>query len=211
MELIYHQELLSRALAARVSARALAAITAANFGQDSPRNLLRLAWHFDNSLFAEGVAYIEACRAAAASAREPAAAWAAFGRLTHAAQDFYAHSNYVALWLAEWRAQHAPAGYPPPAAINGLDPALLRHPDLISGRVYLPEVLGFFPALRGVVRRLVPRDAHAWMNLDSPAAGRLFPYALEAAFQRTVAEFNLTLAAVSSARGPSAATAFCDL
>lgn len=199
--------MLRRALAGRVSPRALAAIETANVGQDSLRGLLQFHWHFDNSLFAEGLAYIEACRAEAARAVEAATAWAAFGRLSHAAQDFYSHSNYVALWAA-----HQPTGATlPPEAIDGLDPRLLRHDALRSGRVYLPwEALALLPGMMGVARLLVPRDSHAWMNLDHPGAGRLFPYSIEAALQRTAAEFERTLAAIGEEAGDGAVSRFLD-
>lgn len=207
MEAIYHRQVLAEAVGGQVSARALAAMSAANVGQDSLRGLLHYAWHFDDSLFAEGLACMEQWRAEAAAATDPAAAWAAFGRLTHAAQDFYSHSNYVALWRAQFAAEAAP----PVAAIDGLDPALLKDRRLVSGRVYLPwEALTFVPALRGLAKRLLPRDAHAWMNLDRPETGPLFPYSLEAARQRTRAEFDRTLAAIGEAQGEDAMRAFCD-
>jgi hypothetical protein len=207
MEAPYHLDVLRRALRERVSARALAAIGAANLGQDSLRGLLNFHWHFDNSLFAEGLAYIEECRAEAAQAMDPTEAWAAFGRLSHAAQDFYSHSNYVALWLAARQAGPAPL----PKAIDGLDPAILRHPALCSGNVYMPwEALTVVPALRPLVKLILPYDSHAWMNLDAPAAGPLFPYSIEAAVQRTVVEFERTLAAIGEIAGDSARQAFLD-
>jgi hypothetical protein len=199
---------MQRALGGRVSARALAAMLTANLGQDSPAGLLHFAWHFDNSLFDEGLAYIEACRAEAAQAAAPARAWAAFGRLAHAAQDFYSHSNYVALW----HGQFAPGAAPPPSRIDGLDPRLLRHPQLISGRVYLPwELLSFVPRLKPLARRLLPQDSHAWMNLDTPDTGPFFPYSLEAAVQRTAAEFERTLAVMGEEGGAGMVRAFLDL
>jgi hypothetical protein len=204
----YHLAVLRRALAGRLSPRALAAVEAANLGQDSLRGLLHYHWHFDNSLFAEGLAYIEACRAEAASTAEPALAWAAFGRLSHAAHDFYSHSNYVALWLAGQPAGSAPS----PDAIDGLDPACLRHPSLRSGVVYLPwEALALMPAITGLVRLILPKDSHAWMNLDSPATGPLFPFSIHAALQRTVAEFYRTLAAIGETSGTDALQTFLDL
>jgi len=200
---------LAEALGKRVSARALAAIYRANIGQDSLRGLLTFAWHFDDSLFAEGLACMEQWRRAAAEAGDPAAAWAAFGRLTHAAQDFYSHSNYVALWYQQQ--QFAPEAAPPPEAIDGLDPALLQDKRLISGRVYLPwEGLSFVPGLRGLAKLILPKDSHAWMNLDRPDTGPLFPYSLVAARQRTLAEFERTLAAIGEAGGEAAMRAFCD-
>ncbi len=209
MEAIYHRAVLAEALGGQVSARALAAMGAANVGQDSLSGLLQFAWHFDDSLFAEGLACMEQWRAEAVAATEPAAAWAAFGRLTHAAQDFYSHSNYVALWHQQQ--QFAAGAAPPVEAIDGLDPALLTDKRLVSGRVYLPwEALTFVPQLRGLAKLILPRDAHAWMNLDRPETGPLFPYSLAAARQRTRAEFDRTLAAIGEAQSEAAMRAFCD-
>ena len=207
VEAIYHRAVLAEAIGRQVSVRALAAIYAANIGQDSLSGLLHFAWHFDDSLFAEGLACMELWRAEAAAATDPATAWAAFGRLTHAAQDFYSHSNYVALW----RAQFSAGAAPPVEAIDGLDPALLKDERLVSGRVYVPwEVISFVPQLRWLANLILPRDAHAWMNLDRPDTGPLFPYSLAAARQRTRAEFDRTLAAIGETQGEAAMRTFCD-
>jgi hypothetical protein len=204
VESIYHRQVLERAIGGLVSQRALGAILVANLDQDSLRGLTRPEFHFDNSLFTKGLAYMETARKAAAHAADPIAAWDAFGRLSHAAQDFYSHSNYVALWLEE----HSAAG---PAGIDGLDPLILRDPRLMSGRVYLPlEALTLFAALRPLLKPLLPRDSHAWMNLDSPETGPLFPYSIEAAVQRTVAEFERTLAVIGEEQGEAAMAAFLD-
>ncbi len=209
MEAIYHRQVLAEAVGARVSPRALEAIYRGNIGQDSLSGLLHFAWHFDDCLFAEALACMEQWRRAAVEATDPAAAWAAFGRLTHAAQDFYSHSNYVALWHAQFALAQQAA--PPPDAMDGLDPDLLKDKRLISGRVYLPwEALSFVPGLRGVAKLILPKDSHAWMNLDRPDTGPLFPYSLVAARQRTVAEFERTLAAIGETSGEAAMRAFCD-
>lgn len=223
MDHLYHIQVLKRALAACVSARALAGISAANLGQDSIIGLVgHPQFHADDSLFAEMLAYIEENRQQAARARRPQEAWAALGRLTHAAQDFYSHSNYVALWL-ETYAGTGPianpdaakgmdhATWPAPEVIDALDPAILKHPRLMSGRVYYPaEALWLFPALHPWVKSIVPKDAHAWMNLDFPRTGPLFPYSIEAAAQRTVAEFERTLSAIGEEQGEAAVRAFLD-
>ncbi len=207
MEAVYHQQVLERAIGGRVSERALAAITTANLDQDSLRGLLRPEIHFDNSLIEQGLAYIESMRAVAAATDTVLTAWDAFGRLSHAAQDFYSHSNYVALWLEPYAAD----AWPAPNLVDGLDARLLRDPRLFTGRVYLPlEALCLFPALRGLVKPLLPRDAHAWVNLDSPETGPLFTYSLEAAIQRTQAEFERTLAAIGEASDRAAMARFID-
>ncbi len=251
MQALYHRQVLQRALGARLSARALAAITRANLGQDSLSGLLNHPdYHFDDNLFAEGLKYIEDQRARAVSValRRPAEAWAAFGRLSHAAQDFYSHSNYVALWMERITPHPAPAkrpigkppmgrgsplphlrsqptaaqsqteqmgeagrGLPPIETIDGLDPDLLTHPRLRSGRVYWPvEALWILPPFRPLVKLVVPKDSHAWMNLDSPASGPLFPYSIEAAVQRTAFEFERTLALIGEEKGEEAVRRFSD-
>jgi hypothetical protein len=202
----YHRQILEQALAGRVSARALAAIYRANVNQDRLTALLgHPEFHFDENAIAEGLAYIEHCRAEAIRAEAPAKAWAAFGRLTHGAQDFYAHTNYVALWRGQYPS--LPAAH----HMNGLDPALLQHPKLFTCRVYLPlEALVYLPGLAGLIKKRLPADSHANMNLDTPATGELFSYAMEAAIQRTVAEFERTLALIGEERGEAARQAFQD-
>lgn len=200
----YHVQVLQRAVGGDVSAAALAAMVRANLGQDSLAGLTHPVYHFDNSLVAEALAYIEECRAAATRATRPPEAWAAFGRLTHAAQDFYSHSNYVALWLE----RQPPGAAPLPTAIDGLDPHLLRDPRLITARVYLLDALCLIPPLGSLFKRFLPRDSHAWVNLDSPAAGPLFPYSIEAAVQRTRHEFQLTIDAIRAAGGERGEAAF---
>ncbi len=208
MEAIYHRQVLERALGGHVSPLALEAIYQANVGQDKLSGLIsHPEYHFDDNGIPQGLAYIEECRALAAHARSPADAWAAFGRLTHAAQDFYSHSNYVALWTERYNGQR-----PSIEAVDGLDPTLLKHPRLMTCHVYLPlDVLYFFPGLGPLVKILLPKDSHAWMNLDNPKTGPLFPYSLEAAVQRTVAEYERTLAVMGEERGEAAVQAFVDL
>ncbi|RME86779.1 MAG: hypothetical protein D6770_11080, partial [Anaerolineae bacterium] len=139
-----------------------------------------------------GHAYIEANHALIRPALERGdreAAWAAFGRLTHTAQDFYAHSNYITLYLA--RRRDLSASPPDPEQVDPLDPDLIASPDLRSGRLYYPlEALTFIPGLERLVQPLLPRDSHAWMNLDSPARGPKFAYAFAAAVRRTQYEFG---------------------
>ncbi len=202
----YHREILERALGGRVSTRALNAMYRANVHQDRLTALLHHPeFHFDENAITEGLAYIEQCRAEAARAPTPAEAWAAFGRLTHGAQDFYAHSNYVMLWREQY------PSLPPVSQINGLDPALLKHPRLFTCRIYLPlEALYFVPGLTVWAKRRLPADSHANMNLDTPATGEMFPYAMQAAVQRTAAEFERTLALIGEERGEAAMRAFLD-
>jgi hypothetical protein len=217
--------MLQRVPGALVSPRALKAMTRASLDQDGPFGWFRPEFHCDNSLFAETLAYIEQNREQAARAVDPAEAWAAFGRLSHAAQDFYAHSNYAALWLEQhgWVRNGATLytgvvaevpqsnHLPPPSVIEPLDPEVLNSPRLRSGHVYWPtEALWPIRALQPLVKALVPRDSHAWMNLDAPSTGPLFPYAIEAAVKRTQIEYGRTLALIGETQGEAAMKAFQD-
>ena len=70
--------------------------------------------------------------------------------------------------------------------IDPLDDSLVENPSLRSGKMYYPlGLLSFVPGLRRFVIPRMPRDSHAWMNLDSDAAGPMFPYAFQAAVKRT--------------------------
>ena len=109
--------------------------------------------------------------------------------LTHAAQDFYAHSNYIDLWLS----RHTNGTYPDLSEINPVDPELIGSPDLRSGKLYYPlELLSFIKYFRPLVLPRLPRDSHAWMNIDSPEQGFKFDYVMQASIQRTVIEFEKT-------------------
>lgn len=189
----YHIEIMVTALGARFSPAALSAIITANIYQDRISGQFgHDEFHFDNNAFAKSYAYIEEQRALTIKAlnkNDVPAAWAAFGRMTHTLQDFYAHSNYITLWLERF------AGKPLPASseVDPLDPDLLNHPNLHSGKTYYPfEFLYFNRYTRKFSLRILPRDSHAWMNLDTPEQGFKFDYAMQAAIQRTVIEYEKT-------------------
>jgi hypothetical protein len=187
----YHIEICKRALGSTFSSRALEVIIKANFGQDHIRYQLRHPhFHFDSNAFEASHRYIEQQRwivlDTLRASGEPLSAWEAFGRLSHTVQDFYAHTNYVRLWIAA----HTNGDVPSPPAIGALDPEILQHPDLHSGNVYFWDWLAFIPGFHDLALRLTPKDSHTHMNLDHPGRGVLFPYAFEAAIQRTVLAFE---------------------
>jgi hypothetical protein len=181
-----HARITRRALGDRFSARALAVILDANVRMDSLINLIAHdEYHFDNNAFARSRAYMESQRTLirpALERGEPRMAWEAFGRFTHTAQDFYAHSNYVDLWLA-----CQPNGMVPAASeIDPLDDALVENPSLRSGKMYLLlDALSFVPGAKRLIIPRMPRDSHGWMNLDSESRGPMFEYAFHAAVKRT--------------------------
>jgi hypothetical protein len=181
------------------SSRALRVISDANLRQDALRAQFgHDEFHFDNNAFARSRAYIGEQRALirpALEAGQVTSAWTAFGRLTHTAQDFYAHSNYIDLWLV-----CQPNGLrPEPSEIDPLDDTLIENPSLRSGKFYYPlEAFSFIPGLKKWVIPLLPRDSHAWMNLDSEERGPMFEYAFQAAVKRTRVEYDLTVHSLSS-------------
>ncbi len=188
----YHIEMTRLALGEHFSLNALEKITYANLYQD--RLLGQIGhdeYHFDGSAFEKSYQYVEKQRALTISslvAKDASSAWSAFGRLTHAVQDFYSHSNYVELWLASRSNGTVPA----PSEIDPVDPDLINSPALRSGKIYLLEALNLIRPIKPLVKYLLPGDAHAWMNLDSPKQGPNFEYAFQAAVKRTKIEFEKT-------------------
>jgi hypothetical protein len=188
----YHIEMMHLALDDMFSPRALEKIIKANVSQDRLRGQIgHHEYHFDHNTFDKSYAYIEEQRALTVSSlmhKDTPSAWAAFGRLTHTAQDFYAHSNYIDLWLA----CQLESDVPIPSEVDPVDPSLIHSLTLRSGKVYMLELLTFIPILKPLVMLLLPRDAHGWMNLDSPERGPNFKYAFQAAVKRTKLEFERT-------------------
>ena len=186
-----HEEMTRESLGEHFSPRALEIIIAANRKQDAIRGQIgHDEFHFDNNAIEKGLRYINEQRGfVLASLLSPGvlSAWIAFGRLTHTAQDFYSHTNYISLWLD----QH-PGTPPTPPEIDPVQKSLLRSPSLHSGKIYLPmDALYFVPFLRKFALKLLPEDSHGKMNLDSPAQGPRFEYARAAAVKRTQHEFDL--------------------
>ncbi|PKN92490.1 MAG: hypothetical protein CVU44_15260 [Chloroflexi bacterium HGW-Chloroflexi-6] len=182
----YHISMTGEALGPYFSPVALKQIIAANLGQDSlGYQFAHDHFHFDNNSFVAGYAYVETCRQntiLAIRAGQVALARAEFGRLTHTVQDFYAHTNYTALW----RELHPGAT---PEQIDPLFESCMTDPRLHSGRLYYPlEILYFVPFLREWVLPRLPKDSHAQMNKDEPSCPD-FEYARSAATHRTRVEW----------------------
>ena len=189
----YHIEITRQALQELFSATALDGIVAANIYQDRiTAQIGHDEFHFDNNAFEKSYAYIEEQRVNTISSlrsHDVASAWAAFGRLTHTVQDFYAHSNYIDLWLS----CQPDGARSTTAEVDPADPDLIDSRALRSGRIYLPlEVFSLVKPMKSLIMPLLPRDSHAWMNLDSPAQGPNFTFAFQAAVKRTKFEFEKT-------------------
>jgi hypothetical protein len=185
-----HEEMTREALGTCFSPRALEVIVAANRKQDAlSMQIGHDEYHFDNNAIEAGHRYINEQRGfVIASLLSPGvlSAWVAFGRLLHTAQDFYAHTNYIPLWLDQF------GGTPPaPPEVDPVHKDLIKSPKIRSGKIYLPmDALYFVPFLRKLSLALLPHDSHGKMNLDSPKQGPRFEYARAAAVKRTVYEFE---------------------
>ena len=185
----YHRQITRNALGHKVSSVALAAMINANLELDNLAGQLgHPEFHFDDNAFEATQNYMEQQRSLAIFActvtHDSRAAQKAFGHLTHCSQDFYAHSNYTALWVNLHPGIKS-------SEIDPLAPEIMKLPSLHSGRIYLPlEILTYLPVIGRIFRYFLPRDAHAWMNLDSPASGYLFDFARTAATKRTGIEFD---------------------
>lgn len=185
-----HEEMTREALSPYFSPRALEIVIAANLKQDSWSGLIgHDEFHYDNDIDKGDRYIIEQRGYILATLLSPGilSAWIAFGRLLHTAQDFYSHTNYVALWLDQFK--DAP---PPPPEIDPVQKELLRSPGLHAGKIYLlMDALYFIRPLRPLTLKLLPKDSHGRMNLDSPQQGPNFAYARAAAVKRTQYEFEL--------------------
>jgi len=207
MDAKYHITLTRMALQGEFDVAALAEVVKANLGQDALRYQLGNKPHFhcDNNRIAESLAYVEAQHevilVAAATGDDAQRMRAALGRLFHTVQDFYAHANYVDLWLATQRDPR-----PPAEAIDGLDPALLSHPELRTGvTILLRDFIYYLPVLGSIAHKIfIPPGSHQEMNLDSPARGWRFRYAFVAAYQRTRAEYARARETVQEVGGEAA-------
>jgi len=215
----YHRQITTEALGNQLSARAVETIIQANLHQDDLKYLLGgyPHYHFDNSEFDRTNTYLNEQRALlleVLTRGEPAPAWEAFGRITHTLQDFYAHSNYVRLWL-ERRGEPVAApgmGYPAPEGIEAQLPELLASPRLFTARVVLAlEIVNMIPFIGPRLRPYFPPDVHARMNLDNPSAGPLFPFAMVAARKRTKEELEALAQIMQTRYGTRVLQNFTDL
>lgn len=203
----YHREILKQALLDRLSPSVFETVVAANLDQDHwlRGQIGHPEYHFDQNAFSKSWDYMERNRAMIRPALElgdALSAQRALGRLTHAGQDLYAHSNYVPQWLSRF----PKAEYPPAEEIDAFDRELLEGGNLRSGKIYWPlEPLSWIPFLKKYIVPILPRNSHAWMNLDDPERGFMYPYAFEAAVKRTRYEYEQIVRGLS----PLLTSLFC--
>ncbi len=189
MKSIFHKKITSEMLSPYFSPGAMTYIINANLRQDSILGqLLHNEFHFDNNKLREGYAYISQQQYLTIeflTKGKPKKAWQALGRLMHTVQDFYAHSNYIALWVDSLQGKA-----PNIDDLTFNDAAIVTHPVFHTHKVYFPlDFVGIMPGMSKIVKKYLPSDSHAHMNLDSPESGDLFPWAYQAASKRTYHEF----------------------
>lgn len=208
MDTVYHDEIIRLALGRLLPEADLQAIYQANIGQDGLAGLLfHPEYHFDGNDFATPQRYIEAQRQEAVEALlrgDRAASLAALGRLLHARQDFYAHSNWIPLWAA---ARGGVAHCTLEALPLCLDPESVAGLQAGSATWWdnLFYVLYRIPLIGPWIRRLyLPPGSHEAMNIDNPGRGPLFPFVMEAAIRHTRLEFDQLCEAVERRGGPAA-------
>lgn len=206
MQARYHVQITRAAVGERFTETDFRRIVRANLGQDRLANLVfHPELHFDGGALREAQAYISQQRRLAARSlltnHDRAGALAAFGRLTHTRQDFYAHSNWTALWVA----QHGGLDRVIPEQIE-VCPDPLAVPGLISGNASVFHFLACRIPLYGRwhMRHLTPPDDHEAMNLDYPGRGPLFAFAVAAATKHTAVELESLLHMLERDGGPDA-------
>jgi len=185
---VYHRQIMMEALREVLRPVYLHLVCEANVRQDNLIGQLHSEYHFDNNRISEGFAYIAAQReqAVAAMASGSDKAWVAFGRALHAAQDFYAHTNYVNLWLEKHGGLEA-------TSPGQIEPWQGELDDRLRSGFFNPIlwILSRMPLLGGLLQRLpFYTYSHESMNLDHPGRGPAFEYALVAATKCTRREFE---------------------
>jgi hypothetical protein len=191
MKTNYHRQITQQAVGSQVSQRVLDVFIAANIGQDALRfQVGHDHFHYDSNAFTAGDAYVESQQALiqpALTRGDPQAAWRAFGRLSHAVQDLYAHSNYAALWLAKKNGVNLT-----PKQIDALDVDILSSPNLRSGKPDIFDLLQYLNVLPESWLKLAPKDSHIKLNIDGPDRA-YFEFVFSAAVKRTQFEFSRVL------------------
>jgi hypothetical protein len=206
----YHIELTNKSLGSFFTSMSLDEIARANVQQDSFLSLfgVEARRHVCDCMVNDSLAYIDEEHAKIAElATQPGEAArqrAALGRLLHTVQDFYAHTNYVALWLAERGATTLPR------EAGELDPRLLAHPELqVAQWLTWREPFYYVPVVGQAMRRVwLPKNSHEAINLDSPRSGGHFHVAMAIAHQRTRGEYARAVAAIRELGGRAAVARF---
>jgi hypothetical protein len=205
MESKYHAIITRNAVGEYFEPVALDQVIQANMSQDKLIYLLgsKPHFHFDDNKINESLAYVNSLHNSIIKLTDSDSTGKlqreAFGRISHAVQDFYAHSNYVDLWLEE----NGGVENIEPDKIDGLVDHLLHHPDLNTGDFKIwRDFIYYIPIINNIVKKIyIPKSSHEAMNLDSPERGIKFNYTMAAAQQRTLHEYTRIIKQLSDVCG----------
>ena len=191
MNSLFHQLITIDALTDNFSAAALKEIVNHNIRQDAIKNqLFHDEIHFDNNKFVEGnqlILDLHDCCVDSIKQGIYADARSAFGKITHTAQDFYAHSNYARLYEVLIENQTPNNNH----NLDCLSPAILKSSFLKSHTVSFPfDYLCIIPLFARWFSKYFPEDSHARMNLDTPQSDGPFDLAYQLAVIRTRIEYQ---------------------
>jgi hypothetical protein len=216
----YHEEITRRILGKFFTPKTLKEIVRANIAQDTLPSLFGAGAHRHvcDCTVAHSLDYIAEEHAQIAElAQMPGREQeqrAALGRLLHTAQDFYAHTNYVALWLAE-KGEAVLANLEIDLEINlegndGLESHLWSHEHLqIAQWTAWREPLYYVPVIGNLMRWIwLPEASHEAIHLDSPDRGPRFQVAMAIAQQRTHKEYAQAVATIRRVGGTVAVALF---
>jgi hypothetical protein len=208
MEWKYHRLITHEAIGEFFDPAGMQTIIKGNLSQDRPIKILLHPYrHVDDGLFAAAETYIRQEREQAVSLMAQGRrrqALLCFGRLLHTRQDFYAHSNWVALWVT----RHGGPERNRPADVDiCTDP--VAEEELRSGKAAIHWFIAcHLPLIGPWFAERAPADTHEAMNLDHPGRGPLFPFAVAAATKHTRQEFGLFMADLGAAAGQEAVRQF---
>lgn len=208
----YHIEITKRSLGDFFPSASLREIARANVGQDSLPSLFgaQAHRHVCDCSVEDSLAYIEEehthLAALTLTTGGEAKQRAALGRLLHTVQDFYAHTNYVALWLAA----RGGIDQRDDAKLDGLDPLILAHPGLQTAQwLTWRDPFYYVPVMGKALRRFyLPPTSHEAIHLDSPSRGDAFYLAMAIARQRSRHEYARAVAAIRERGGYAAVARF---
>lgn len=168
MHSYYHTLVTIDALSTSLSSGALSEVIRANLQQDSIiGQIFHNEYHFDNNKLAEGVAYIRqqehACLEYIQSAQFSRAR-RAFGSLIHTIQDYFSHTNFVRLFNIDQNIEIM-------AQLEIIQ--MINEIKLIkSHMVHIPiDLFKLPPTIYLLIRDHLPKNSHAYMNLDTPLSG----------------------------------------
>lgn len=183
-----HEEISEAHLSSLLTPDEVRVVERANRGQDDLiRGQNHSEYHFDNGQIKEGFEFIQGQYALIAKTGDKEEALQALGKILHAQQDFYAHTNYIELYREHFLADHHRT--PQPSEIPLYEEA--RRDPSFAGQLAAQLRSGHFSRLEFVLKDLPnlnqDPNSHEKMNKDNPSRP-LYPEAKDLAERQTKKE-----------------------